>query len=577
MPEGGIAAADPATGAGSQGPPPSARRGGARRMAGWAPPLIPGIVLLLADGYQLGRLSLWRDEAYTLDAIGRPLPRVFAMLAHTDAVNGAYYVLMHAWAEVAGSSPTALRLPSLLAMAVAAVVTAAIGRRLARAGRLPAPAATGAVAGLLFAAAPQVTRYAQDARAYGLVTMCATVATYLLLRALADGRWRWWAAYGAAIAAVGLFNLLALLLVAAHGVTVWIARARQRTALAPAGPVVGGTGPADVGAATARWGADLAGGVAGAASGGTGPAAGRPEPAVALSRWLTAVGVALAVLSPLLVAGVAQRHQISWLDRPGLAAVSHLVVTFAGSKSLVPLLGLLVLVAVVATMADLPRVPLDVVTVALPWLVLPAAVLLTVSQIRPVYDSRYLVFCLPALGLLGACGVAWVIRFAAMIPVRGTGAAAAWLPAVLILALLAALVAGPQRSVRATPSRLADLRGTAAVLAAQGRRGDAVLYVPLSNRVFSMAYPAPFRRLRDVALAESPAAAANLSGAAVTAGTLRARFAGVGRVWVVSGRRMFPFPDVGLEPAEAGLLKRFSLVRRWHLGEGMLSLYVRRR
>jgi hypothetical protein len=39
---------------------------------------------------------------------------------------------------------------------------------------------------------------------------------------------------------------------------------------------------------------------------------------------------------------------------------------------------------------------------------------------------------------------------------------------------------------------------------------------------------------------------------------------------------MFPFPDGGLEPAEAALLKRFSLVRRWDVGEGMLSLYQRR-
>jgi mannosyltransferase len=330
----------------------------------------------------------------------------------------------------------------------------------------------------------------------------------------------------AAIIAVGLFNLLAFLLVGAHGVTVWIARARQWAALAPAGAAPAGAG-------------------AGPAIGGTGVARGT-GPAGPVSRWLTAVGVALAVLSPLLVAGVAQRHQISWLERPGLAAVSHLVVTFGGSQALVPLLGLLVLVAVVATVTDRPRAPLDMVTVALPWLLLPAAVLLTASQVRPVYDPRYLVFCLPALGLLGACGVAWVTRFATMMTVRGTGGATVWLPAILILALLAALVVGPQRSVRAASSRLADLRGTAAVLAAQGRRGDAVLYVPPSNRVFSLAYPAPFRRLRDVALAESPAAAANLSGAEVTAGVLRARFAGVGRVWVVSGRRMFPFPDGGL-------------------------------
>jgi len=178
--------------------------------------------------------------------------------------------------------------------------------------------------------------------------------------------------------------------------------------------------------------------------------------------------------------------------------------------------------------------------------------------------------------MLGACGVAWVTRFAAAITMRGTGGAAVWLPAVLILVLLVALVVGPQRSVRAPASRLADLRGTAAVLAVQGRRGDAVLYVPPSNRVFSLAYPAPFRRLRDIALAQSPAAAANLSGAEVTAGVLRARFGAVGRVWVVSGRRMFPFPDGGLEPAEARLLRSFSLVRRWYVGAGMLSVYRRR-
>jgi mannosyltransferase len=366
--------------------------------------------------------------------------------------------------------------------------------------------------------------------------MCATVATYLLLRAAGDARWRWWAAYGAAITATGLFNLLAFLLVAAHGATVWIARARQRA-----------------------------------------PGARRPVPAdpVPVSRWLAAAGAATAALSPLLVAGSGQRKQISWLERPGPAAVSHLVVSFAGSQPLVPLLGLLLLTGVIATVADRPRAPMDMATVAAPWLVLPAAVLLVASQLRPVYDARYLVFCLPALGLLSAAGLAWVTRFAAMIPVRAAGGAVAWLPAALILALLAVLLAGPQRSVRLAPARLADLRRTAVILAAQGRRGDAVLYVPASNRVFSMAYPAPFRRLRDVALAESPAAAADLAGTEVPAGILRARFASVGRVWVVSGRRMFPHPASVTERAEAALLRAFRLVRRWYVGQGMLSLYRR--
>jgi mannosyltransferase len=529
----------PAHGTSTPGRPQLPGRPGARGVPGWVPLLIPGIVLLLADGYDLGRLSLWRDEAYTVDAANRPLPRILAMLGHTDAVNGAYYLFMHAGIAVAGTSATALRLPSLAAMAVAAVVTAAIGRRLARAGRLPAPALTGVVAGLLFAATPQVTRYAQDARSYGLVTMCATIATYLLLRALADDRRRWWAGYAVTITAAGLFSLLAFLLVAAHGTSVWLARTRQRAA--------------------ARGG----------------PAAPGPAPAVPVSRWLAAVAAAAVVASPLLAAGFGQRKQIGWMTRPGLHAVSHLLVSFAGSQLLLPLLALLVLTGVIASVTDRPRAAVDMVTVALPWLVLPAAVLLALSQIHPVYDARYVVFCLPALALLGATGLAWLTRFAAMIPVRKARGAVAWLPAALVLVLLAALVAGPQRSVRLGSSRLADLRGAAAVLAAHRRPGDAVLYVPASERVFGMAYPAPFRRLRDVALAQSPVAADNLIGTEVPAVTLRARFAAVGRVWVVSGREMFPHPASGMERAEAALLTPFRLVQRWRMGQGMLSLYRR--
>ncbi|HCU96581.1 MAG TPA: hypothetical protein DHU96_29215, partial [Actinobacteria bacterium] len=91
------------------------------RFATWAALLLPGIVLLLVDGYDLGRVSLWRDEAYTLDAAHRSLPKVLAMLPTTDAVNNLYYVFMHVVIMLLGTSAVALRLPSLLAMAVAAV------------------------------------------------------------------------------------------------------------------------------------------------------------------------------------------------------------------------------------------------------------------------------------------------------------------------------------------------------------------------------------------------------------------------------------------------------------------------
>jgi mannosyltransferase len=102
------------------------------------------------------------------------------MLGHTDVVNGAYYVLMWFVTRAAGTSALALRFPSAVGMAVAAGVTAALGRRLvsARAGL-----AAGLGAGI--AALPSVTWYAQNARSYALVTALATIASYLLVRSMA--------------------------------------------------------------------------------------------------------------------------------------------------------------------------------------------------------------------------------------------------------------------------------------------------------------------------------------------------------------------------------------------------------
>lgn len=518
------------------------------RVASWAALLLPGIVLLLADGYDLGRVSLWRDEAYTLDAAHRSLPKVLAMLPTTDAVNNLYYAFVHVDTVLLGTSAVALRLPSLLAMAVAAVATAAIGRRLALSSRLPAPTLAGLLAGLLFVAAPQVTRYAQEARAYGLVTMCATIATYLLLRAAADGRWRWWAGYGALIALTGLFNALALLLVVPHAVTLLVARARQsRTQQRPAGPA-----PAE-----------------------------QPHDAAApirLGRWLAAVAAAVIVVSPVLALGFGQRKQVNWLVTPGPRAVSHLLIAFAGSKSLVALVAVVVLVAVLGCLAYRPRPLVDAATLALPWLVLPAAILLTVSQIHPVYDTRYVLYSTPALALLIATGLAWLTRLVASTQIGKAAGLLSWAPALVILAVFAGLVLAPQRSMRLPSARADNLRQVSAIVAANEHSGDAVLYLPVNKRGFSMGYPAPFRRLWDISLARSPVAANNLLGTEVPVPVLRARAARVNRLWVVSGTsgpHLLVHPSGTEEQADVALLKSFHLIRRWRVAEDVLSLYAR--
>src|SRR5262249_44125017 len=116
-------------------------------------------------------------------------------------------------ARVLGTGELATRLPSALAMAAAALGIAAIARRLA------SPRAA-LWAGLLFAALPMISAQGHDARPYGMVAASAVLASYLLIRAVADPRRRWFAGYGVSLVLLCYLELFGLLLILAHAITV---------------------------------------------------------------------------------------------------------------------------------------------------------------------------------------------------------------------------------------------------------------------------------------------------------------------------------------------------------------------
>ena len=524
------------------GPPRPARR----QLPGWLVVIVPALAALAVGGYRIGGPSLWRDEAYTLGTAQRSFGQIFDLLLHVDAVHGPYYLGMHVVVATAGTSEAALRLPSLLATGLAAGITAALGRRLGRMTGLPAPGLTGLLAGLLYAATPQTTFYAQDARPYGLVTACATAATYLLIVALADGRKRWWAGYGAAIVLTGMASLFALLLVAAHAVTLLVTSRPPPTSPSPSMP----------------------------------PSLGRMRP------FLAAAGIAAAVLSPLIFLGYQQDRALGWVSAPGLRALGSLFEHAAGSRQLIPLVAVLATCGVVASLRPGRRRELSVATVALPWLILPPLVLLGISLIRPVYVERYVIFGQPALALLCAAGLTWLASLIAGSP-PGTRIPAlawpvlSWTVPVLIVAVWAAALIGPQQAVRRSSARPDNLRAVSAVVAANERRGDAVFFIPSETRVVSLGYPAPFRELRDLALGESPVVSGTLTGIPVPAQELATRFAAWqrgagrdGRVWVVRWRNPPPGASVtGLDREELALTGGMRLISRWSVQSVVLSLY----
>jgi mannosyltransferase len=487
---------------------------------------LPPAVMLALGLWGITGPSYWRDEAATMTATARPFGALLRMMGNVDAVHGVYYMVMWVVVRLGGTGEVATRLPSVLAMACAAAVVAALGRRLVSPG-------AGLAAGLLFAVLPQISLYAQDAREYAFITALAATGSYLLVRAMTTtGRRRgWMAGYAVSLGAMGLLNVFRLLLVAAHAITVALAWRR------------------------AGWAAGWSGGPGGAVRAGRSLAV----------AWLGGAAGAFVIASPVLALGFAQRGTLSWLTTP------HLVSTVEGLRKLIGPIAMvvaLVLAAVIGTMLAasdgrerLRAVwPPELFALSLPWLVLPPVVLIGVSYLSPVYTFRYVLFCAPAAALLGGAGLA-ALRWP---DARG---ALAWAPAAVGLALVAALGIPAQTVIRAPNGHGNNIRAANAIVAAHRRPGDAVLYLGTDSKYFPAAYPSGFVRLDDIALRKTPSQAGNLIGSDYGGSVVRQRLARVPRVWLV---KIGPYPH---DRQLRGL--GFRLAGRWRASNIWLLLYAR--
>ena len=179
----------------------------------WA---LPAAAALAASLLAIGHQVLWQDELATFTASTRSLHALAELARQRDAVLAPYYAFIHVWIDLFGTSPTALRIPSALAMAAAAGITALIGARLFDPG-------AGVVAGVLLAFLPEVSKYGQEARPYALAVMLCALSTLLLLRGLERPTPARWTLYGLSLAALGTAQLTGLFIVGGHAVGVAMA------------------------------------------------------------------------------------------------------------------------------------------------------------------------------------------------------------------------------------------------------------------------------------------------------------------------------------------------------------------
>ncbi|HWS32096.1 MAG TPA: glycosyltransferase family 39 protein [Actinoplanes sp.] len=212
--------------------PPRSRT--AQRLLRILPAGLTGALMIGVGLIHAGRPALSWDEVTSAEVASRSVPQILDLIPRLDAVFGFYYLLLHWWTALAGTSETALRLPSIVAMAGAVAVAAELGRRLFT-------PMTGLVTGLILCMIPNTSRYAAEARPYAFACFFAVLALLLLVRNRTP--WLW---YGLSVTFMGLFHLVSLTTLLAHAAFVLLHRRHRilpwagtvAAALVPLLPVV---------------------------------------------------------------------------------------------------------------------------------------------------------------------------------------------------------------------------------------------------------------------------------------------------------------------------------------------------
>ena len=401
--------------------------------------------------------------------------------------------------------------------------------------RLSGSAWTGLFAGLIMALTPTISFYAQTAREYATiiaVVLCATLALVRALEAeagLPDGRiTRRWVVYTLLIAVGGYLNEITLAVLAAHAVTVLLARPGRRPLRALGGIRRCGRGP--------------------------GPARHRAQHPPGLGRLLD--------------------------HPPDVPRPRDLFHDYFASNSVVA--AALLIFAVIALLpaggSEPPwwrRGGISLPSVAAPLLVMPAGVVLLESVVaHPVYVDRYVLYGETGAAMLAGAGVYRIGQLAgrcgpvqrALVAVTGAVVCAA----VLLLQL------GPQHRARTPESRLFDYGDPAFYIGAHARPGDGVMFFNWFFRKARLGYPEEFRDTTDFALAISPQQSGTLNGFDKPLDVVRRLMLGYRRIWVVGRAPSDHVASVAIRSEGELLMRRYKLIAERHYKSITVTLWQQR-
>lgn len=296
--------------------------------------------------------SFWMDEGMSVEYARLPWKIFLRTLWSREANMALYYVLLRYW-MLLGRSDGFLRGVSALFSIATVPVFYALGRRLFN-------RQTAILAAFLLAIHAYHIRYAQEARSYAMVVFLSVVASWLLVRNVQEPSSSHWGAYTAVCVLAVYTHFYAGLVVVAHLAAMaclprksipWTTVARHLLwfagGVAPIAIFVIRTGTSPIG-----WVPPINGDIL--RRFGFDIAGNYGRPLLILS--ILAIGIAL------------QEARRKWLARDNSRETWRYLFLFS-------------------------------------WLCVPIAIVAAASQVRPLFLTRYMNPCLPALVLLVAAGV----------------------------------------------------------------------------------------------------------------------------------------------------------------------------
>jgi mannosyltransferase len=266
---------------------------------------------------------------------------------------------------------------------------------------------------------PYVSRYAQEARAFGLSAALVTLSFLLLLRAVEQPGWKRWTPYALAVAFVGCLHIVGLLILLSHGFFVAVSWYRTRSR--------------------------------------------------GLFGWIGAAGLAVAALLPLVLLGQRQSGQISWIPEATLDRTLRELMNSTGANHV----SVIVLGAAFLGIWPIGR---RTATLAL-WAIAPFAVLFLASPHVELLVNRYMLFTLPAFCLLAANAVDRLTSTFGSDPPVAAPAWQRWSLPVMIILVAFGLGLRPTADARKVNANAEpDMRGAAQIIGENYEPGDSIGY-----------------------------------------------------------------------------------------------------